>query len=103
MVFLEAPGKNIEDDGDDHRDHVHPGRDIHLRLVPAHGGIMEIQQLFDLVEENQEKNVDDMKASGATHCVFNCPFCFFILAEKVGKSGIVPIMMSDLCLQALGE
>ncbi|MDY6844306.1 MAG: (Fe-S)-binding protein [Thermodesulfobacteriota bacterium] len=67
------------------------------------GGIMEIQQLFDLVEENQEKNVDDMKASGATHCVFNCPFCFFILAEKVGKSGIVPIMMSDLCLQALGE
>jgi hypothetical protein len=44
-----------------------------------------------------------MKASGAQYCVFNCPFCFWTLAEPVAKAGIFPIMMSDLCLMALGE
>lgn len=67
------------------------------------GGVMEAQQLFDLAEEVQGKNVEDMKASGATHCVFNCPFCFFTLMGKVTEKGMTPILMSDLCRMALGE
>jgi Fe-S oxidoreductase len=67
------------------------------------GGVMEAQQLFDLATENQEKNVNDMKASGATHAVFNCPFCFFTLMGKVSEKGMTPILMSDLCRMALGE
>jgi Fe-S oxidoreductase len=67
------------------------------------GGVLEAQQLFDLTEENQRKNIDDMKASGATHCVFNCPFCFFTLMGKVSEKGMTPILMSDLCRMALGE
>jgi ferredoxin len=67
------------------------------------GGVFEAQQRFELTESNQKKNIDDMKAFGATHCVFSCPFCFFTLAEKVSKNGITPIMISDLCRQALGE
>lgn len=67
------------------------------------GGVMEAQQLFDLAAENQEKNVADMKASGATHAVFNCPFCFFTLMGKVSEKGMTPILMSDLCRLALGE
>ncbi len=67
------------------------------------GGAIEAQQKFELTEEVQDKNVDDMKAAGVTHCVFNCPACFFTLMEKVSKEGITPIMMSDLCHLALGE
>lgn len=67
------------------------------------GGVFEAQQRFELTEVNQEKNIADMKAFGATHCVFNCPFCFFTLAERVSKNGMIPIMISDLCHQALGE
>ncbi len=67
------------------------------------GGVLEAQQRFDLTEENQAKNVDDMEASGATHCVFNCPFCFFTLMDRVTEKGITPILISDLCRKALGE
>ena len=67
------------------------------------GGVLEAAQRFDLVDDIRERNVADMKASGAQYCVFNCPFCFWTLAEPVAKAGIFPIMMSDLCLMALGE
>ncbi len=67
------------------------------------GGVMEAQQRFELAEENQERNVADMKESGATHCVFNCPFCFFTLMGKTMGRGITPILMVDLCHLALGE
>ena len=67
------------------------------------GGIMEAQQRFDLAEENQDKNIGDMKKNGATHCVFDCPFCFFTLMGKTVKQGITPILMVDLCHKALGE
>jgi Fe-S oxidoreductase len=67
------------------------------------GGVLEAQQRFELTEENQTKNIEDMKASGATHCVFNCPFCFFTLMGKVSEKGMTPILMSDLCRMALGE
>lgn len=67
------------------------------------GAAIEVHQKFDLVEENQDKNVDDMKAGGATYCVFSCPLCFSTLMPKVSKKGIIPILMSDLCQKALGE
>lgn len=67
------------------------------------GGVMEAQQRFDLAEELQEKNVNDMKESGATHVVFNCPFCFFTLSGKAGERGMTPVLMSELCLKAVGE
>jgi len=55
------------------------------------------------VEEIQRKNVEDMKSTGAQYGVFNCPFCFWTLAEPVAKAGMIPVMMSDLCLMALGQ
>jgi Fe-S oxidoreductase len=67
------------------------------------GGVPEAAQRFDLVEELKARNIADMKAAGAQYCVFNCPFCFWTLAEPVAKAGIFPVMMSDLCLTALGE
>lgn len=67
------------------------------------GAVFEAQQRFELAEKIQDKIVEDLKASGVSHCVYNCPMCFFTLAEKVSKAGIIPVMMSDLCQQALGE
>ncbi len=67
------------------------------------GAALEYQQKFDLTEDNQDRNVDDMKASGAAYCVFSCPLCFFTMMGKVFKKGIMPILISDLCLKALGE
>ena len=65
------------------------------------GGPLEVQQRFDLVEDIQHRNIEDMRAAGVSHCVFNCPFCLWTLGEKVFKAGIVPVMMSDLCQRAL--
>ncbi len=67
------------------------------------GAALEMQQRFDLMEGNQEKNIQDMKINGATHCVFSCPLCFFTLMPGLMKAGIIPVLISDLCLQALGE
>ncbi|MEN6473352.1 MAG: heterodisulfide reductase-related iron-sulfur binding cluster [Syntrophaceae bacterium] len=67
------------------------------------GGVAEAAQRFELVDDIRAKNVADMKAAGVQYCVFNCPFCFWTLAEPVAKAGIFPIMMSDLCHLSLGE
>jgi Fe-S oxidoreductase len=67
------------------------------------GAVLEAQQRFDLAETNQDKNVEDMKAAGATFCIFNCPMCFFTLMEKVVKMGMTPMMMSDFCQLALDK
>jgi Fe-S oxidoreductase len=67
------------------------------------GAVLEAQQRFDLAESNQDRNVEDMKAAGATFCIFNCPMCFFTLMEKVVKAGMTPMMMSDFCQLALGR
>lgn len=80
-----------------------PEREFEYENALCCGGVPESGQLFDLAEDIRAKNVEDMKAIGAQYCVFNCPFCFWTLAEPVFKAGIVPIMMSDLCLMALGE
>ncbi|MDZ7699003.1 MAG: (Fe-S)-binding protein [Deltaproteobacteria bacterium] len=67
------------------------------------GAILRAQQRDDLADDLQKRNIDDMKASGANVCVFNCPFCIFTLGETVAKEGMMPLLMSDLCQFALGE
>ena len=67
------------------------------------GGVLQLRQNEDLVEDIQKRNLDDMEAIGAEYCVFNCQFCFFSLSEAVSERGITPILMSDLCQIALGD
>ena len=67
------------------------------------GGVFRAQQRDELADDVQERNLADMKAAGATVCVFNCPFCLFTLGEATAERGLIPILMSDLCLFALGE
>jgi Fe-S oxidoreductase len=65
--------------------------------------ILRAQQRFELADELQEKNIADMKAAGAQYAVFNCPMCYLTLGESVRTQGMTPILMSDLCQQALGS
>jgi Fe-S oxidoreductase len=67
------------------------------------GGVLQAMQRDDQVEDIQKRNLDDMQASGAGLCVFNCPFCFFTLGEAAANRGMMPILMSELCQYALGE
>ncbi|MBN1626553.1 MAG: (Fe-S)-binding protein [Deltaproteobacteria bacterium] len=57
----------------------------------------------ELAARIKNMNLEDMAASGADVCVFNCPHCFETLAEEVEKRGIKPVFMSDLCRLAIGE
>jgi Fe-S oxidoreductase len=63
----------------------------------------QAQQRDILADEVLTDNIDDMVAAEASFCVFNCPACFFTMSEAVSERGIMPILMSDLCLMALGE
>ena len=67
------------------------------------GGILQIQQRDDIADDLQKRNLDDLEASGAEFCVFNCPGCLFTLGEGVAERGMIPILMSELCQIALGE
>lgn len=58
---------------------------------------------FDIANDNQRRNIEDMAKAGAEYCVFNCPYCYMALSEKVAKRGIKPIHMIDLCKLAIGE
>jgi Fe-S oxidoreductase len=58
---------------------------------------------YDLRNDVQKRNIDDMVEYGAEYCVFNCPACQNALAIKVAKKGIKPIHIIDLCRMALGE
>ena len=60
------------------------------------------KQRDELVDEIQEKNIQDMVNSGAVYTVFNCPFCMFTLGEAVAEKGLMPILVSDLCQAAIG-
>lgn len=61
------------------------------------------QQREELADDVQERNIEDMAATGAKYCVFNCPMCFFTLKDKAAARGMTPMLMSDLCRLALGE
>jgi Fe-S oxidoreductase len=63
----------------------------------------QAQQRDRLADEVLKKNIDDMVEFEAAFCAFNCPACFFFMSEAVSERGIMPILMSDLCLMALGE
>jgi Fe-S oxidoreductase len=67
------------------------------------GGVLRAQQREELADDLLERNLSDMKASGASVCVFNCPFCLFSMGEAVAERGMMPILMSELCHFALGE
>jgi Fe-S oxidoreductase len=67
------------------------------------GGVLQLRQNEELVEDIQNRNLTDMVNAGAQYCVFNCQFCFFTLSSAVTERGLTPILMSDLCRLALGE
>jgi Fe-S oxidoreductase len=67
------------------------------------GGIFSMAFGYELANDVQKRNVDDMVDSGAEYCVFNCPACQSALAAKVTKKGIKPIHIIDLCRMAIGE
>ncbi len=67
------------------------------------GASFEFLGMKDVAEELQKKNLEDIKKSGATHVVFNCPMCYQTLKEKVKAMGLTPLLMSELCKLAIGE
>jgi Fe-S oxidoreductase len=67
------------------------------------GGVLRAQQREELADDLLKRNLDDMKAAGATVCVFNCPFCLFTMGEAAAERGLMPLLMSELCHFALGE
>lgn len=67
------------------------------------GEVIRMVKGYELADDIQKRNIDDMVDAGAEYCVFNCPACWDALAEKVAKKGIKPIHMIDLCKQAIGE
>jgi Fe-S oxidoreductase len=67
------------------------------------GGLFAMCFGYDLAEDVQTRNLDDMVKHGAQYCVFNCPACQNALGEKVAKKGIKPIHMIELCRMAIGE
>ena len=67
------------------------------------GGVIRAQQREELADDLVKRNLDDMKASGANVCVFNCPFCLFSMGEAAAEKGLMPLLMSELCQFALGE
>ncbi len=67
------------------------------------GGVPRAHQRDEYADELVENNIQDMLKTGATYCVFNCPFCMATLAQEVAENGLIPILVSDLVLQALGD
>lgn len=67
------------------------------------GAVFEMWGEYEMAEEIQRKNIEDMAKSGARFAVFNCPMCYVALAERAAKAGLMPILVSDLCRLAIGE
>jgi Fe-S oxidoreductase len=67
------------------------------------GELIRMIDRFEVANDIQKKNVDDMVKNGAEYCVFNCPYCQMALSEKVSKRGVKPIHIIDLCKVAIGE
>ncbi|MGC9325390.1 MAG: heterodisulfide reductase-related iron-sulfur binding cluster [Desulfomonilia bacterium] len=63
----------------------------------------DAQQRRELAENTRSMILEDLKASGAEYCVYNCPMCLFTLQDRVRAIGITPILMPDLCQMALGQ
>ena len=67
------------------------------------GAVLRMVSGYEVADQVQKKNIDDMVVSKAEYCVFNCPYCEMALSEKVSKRGIKPIHIIDLCKMAIGE
>jgi Fe-S oxidoreductase len=67
------------------------------------GEVLRMVTGYEVADQVQKKNIDDMVLSQAEYCVFNCPYCQMALSEKVSKRGIKPIHIIDLCKMAIGE
>jgi len=66
----------------------------------------EVQRMvvgYEVADDVQKRNIDDMVKSGAEYCVFNCPYCQKSLSDKVSKRGIKSIHIIDLSKIAIGE
>lgn len=57
---------------------------------------------YEIANDVQRRNLDDMVNTGAEYCVFSCPGCYELLADKVAKRGLKPIHIVDLCEIAIG-
>lgn len=78
-------------------------REYHGENSLCCGEILRSISGYQMTNDVQKRNIDDMSASGAEYCVFNCPFCQTTLSEKAIKAGLKPIHMIDLCKMAIGE
>lgn len=67
------------------------------------GDILGMAFGYEIKNDVQNRNIDDMVEHGAEYCVFNCSACQNALATKVAKRGIKPIHIIDLCRMAIGE
>jgi Fe-S oxidoreductase len=63
--------------------------------------VLRAHQREELADDIQNRNLEDMKATGAAYCVFNCPVCMVTLGEAIAEKGLFPIHLSDLCKAAL--
>ena len=67
------------------------------------GEILRMTYGYELANDVQKRNIDDMVEHGAENCIFNCIACYSALAHKVAKIGIKPLHMIELCRLAIGE
>lgn len=65
--------------------------------------IFRMAKGYELADDVQKRNLDDMVKAGVEYCVFNCPACWDSLVEKLVKRDIKPIHIIDLCKLAIGE
>jgi len=67
------------------------------------GEVMRFSGKVELADDLLKRNIDDMVATGAKVCVFNCQACYTSMAKAVSEAGLKPILIGDLCRQAVGE
>jgi hypothetical protein len=80
-----------------------PDREYQDENALCCGEILRSISGYKLADDVQQRNIDDMKQTGAEWCVFNCPACQSSLSKKVSKNGLKPVHIIDLCKMAIGE
>ncbi|GAG44344.1 unnamed protein product, partial [marine sediment metagenome] len=67
------------------------------------GDVLGMAFGYEIKNDVQKRNIDDMVEHEAEYCVFNCSACQNALAIKVAKRGIKPIHIIDICRMTIGE
>jgi len=67
------------------------------------GEVLRMVKGYQLANDVQERNINDIVRSSAEYCVFNCPYCQMALSEKVARRGVKPIHLIELCEMALSD